>query len=125
VKLGILLKDTEWQRHLQPLKDADIRGRPSAVFGDDERRKGGSKKKKKQCLNPEAQTSQTAAQVEEAKKMSWIWVSERTTGTDEDVAESERELFTRVHRDGANILGSASNRVGEDTDEGHALCGGN
>ncbi|KAJ7795160.1 hypothetical protein B0H14DRAFT_2391995 [Mycena olivaceomarginata] len=61
VKLGILLKDTEWQRHLQPLKDADIRGRPSA----------------------------TAAQVEEAKKMSWIWVSEGTTGTDEDVAESE------------------------------------
>ncbi|KAJ7797037.1 hypothetical protein B0H14DRAFT_3494231 [Mycena olivaceomarginata] len=121
VKLGVLLKDTEWQQHLQPLKDADIRGRPSAVFGDDERRKGGSKKKKKQRLNPEAQTSQTAAQVEEAKKMSWIWVSEGTTGTDEDVAESERELFTRVHRDGANILGSASNRVGEDTGEGHFL----
>ncbi|KAJ7793029.1 hypothetical protein B0H14DRAFT_3498562 [Mycena olivaceomarginata] len=86
VKLGILLKDTEWQRHL-PASEGRVH--PSAVFGDDERRKGGSKKKKKQRLNPEAQTSQTVAQVEEAKKMSRIWVSEGTTGTDEDVAESE------------------------------------
>jgi hypothetical protein len=95
------------------------------VFGDDERRKGRSKKKKKQRLSSEAQTSQMAAQVEEAKKISWIWVSEGTMGTDEDVVESKHELFTRVHRDGANILGNASNRVGEDTGEGHVLCGGN
>jgi hypothetical protein len=78
------------------------------VFGDSEKRKGRSKKKKKQHLNPEVQTSQTAAQVEEVKKMFWIWVLEGTTVMDEDVAESEGELFTRVHRDGANILGSAS-----------------
>ncbi|KAJ7870913.1 hypothetical protein B0H14DRAFT_3439723 [Mycena olivaceomarginata] len=33
--------------------------------------------------------SQTAAQVEETKKISWIWVSEGTTGMDKNVAENK------------------------------------
>ncbi|KAJ7798239.1 hypothetical protein B0H14DRAFT_3492715 [Mycena olivaceomarginata] len=51
VKLGGLLGRTEWQEFFPPLKVEDVRGRPSAIFGDEERQRGKGKKKKAQ-LDP-------------------------------------------------------------------------
>ncbi|KAJ7898876.1 hypothetical protein B0H14DRAFT_3852958 [Mycena olivaceomarginata] len=79
VKLGLLLNRSEWQQHLKPLRADDVRGGPSAVFGDDDRRKSGGKRKKKARLDPEEEAERTAARAEDKMPMSWIWLSEGKT----------------------------------------------
>jgi hypothetical protein len=98
VKLGARLKRRDWE-HLQVLNTADVRGRPSAVFGDDDRRKKGGKRKRKAwrmgAVDPEeeAEDAEVAKRkAEDAMGMSWIWKVEGATGKDEDVVNSEREL---------------------------------
>ncbi|KAJ7894257.1 hypothetical protein B0H14DRAFT_2334592 [Mycena olivaceomarginata] len=61
VKLGAILRRTEWQQHLRPLLAEDIRRR----------------------LSP------AEIQVEAKKGMSWIWYSEGRTGKPEEVVKSE------------------------------------
>jgi hypothetical protein len=98
VNLGALLKRKGWEQYLKPLKEQDVRGRPSAVFGDYERRgkNKGRKKKKKARLDREgAEGADTPA---EPKTMPWTWLSEGTTGTAEDVVESERKCFLLYSR---------------------------
>ncbi|KAJ7769741.1 hypothetical protein B0H14DRAFT_3509403 [Mycena olivaceomarginata] len=89
VNLSAVLKRKGWEQYLKPLKEQDVRGRPSAVFGDDERRgkNKGRKKTKKARLDLEGAAG--AETPTEPKQMSWIWLSEGTTGTAEDVVESE------------------------------------
>ncbi|KAJ7880547.1 hypothetical protein B0H14DRAFT_3767250 [Mycena olivaceomarginata] len=89
VNLGTLLKRKGWEQYIKPLKEQDVRGRPSAVFGDDERcgKNKGWKKKKKARLDREG--VEGADTPTEPKTMSWIWLSEGTTGTAEDVVESK------------------------------------
>ncbi|KAJ7740989.1 hypothetical protein B0H14DRAFT_3515409 [Mycena olivaceomarginata] len=65
--------------HLRVLNAADVRGRPSAVFGDDDRRKKGGKRKKKArrmgAVDPEAAAEE--AEVDGA------------TGEDKDLVDNE------------------------------------
>ncbi|KAJ7802706.1 hypothetical protein B0H14DRAFT_2614089 [Mycena olivaceomarginata] len=71
VKLGGMLKRSE----------------PSTVFGDDERRRGVGKKKKAR-LDPEEEAERAEAQAQDKMPMSWIWLSEGSTGNQEDVVHS-------------------------------------
>ncbi|KAF7349139.1 hypothetical protein MVEN_01436100 [Mycena venus] len=87
--LGPVLRRTEWKTHLRPLAEADVRGRPSALFGDEERQKGGRKKRKRARLDPEEEARRAALQAEDKLPLSWIWVSHSTTGTEEDVVDNE------------------------------------
>ncbi|KAJ7794332.1 hypothetical protein B0H14DRAFT_2392601, partial [Mycena olivaceomarginata] len=64
VNLGAILQRKGWEKRYKVLAEADVRGRPSAVFGDDER-------------------------AEDRKAMSWIWVMEGMTGEDGDVVHNE------------------------------------
>ncbi|KAJ7891640.1 hypothetical protein B0H14DRAFT_2560696 [Mycena olivaceomarginata] len=82
-------KERDWLGYLQPLLAADVRGRPSAVFGDDERRKRGGSKKKRPRVERDEDPEVAKMRAEEGKGMSWIWKSEGTTGTEEDVVNSE------------------------------------
>jgi hypothetical protein len=94
VKLGAILKQTEWQRHLRPLLAEDVRGRPRTTFGDPERQRGGGKRKKRAQPPATGPEDALAAEIQaEAKKeMSWIWYSEAKTGKPEEVVKSERKL---------------------------------
>jgi hypothetical protein len=98
VSLGAVLKRKGWEQYLKPLKEEDVRGRPSAVFGDDERRGKNKGRKKKKKARIDSEGSEGADVPAEPKTMSWIWLSEGTTGTAEDVAESERKSFLQCHR---------------------------
>jgi hypothetical protein len=98
VKLGAILKRSEWQRHLRPLLAEDVRGRPRTTFGDPEQQRGGGKKKKRAQPPVTGLEDALAAEIQaEAKKeMSWIWYSEGKTGKLEEVVKSERK--SRAHR---------------------------
>ncbi|KAJ7303441.1 hypothetical protein DFH08DRAFT_977124 [Mycena albidolilacea] len=90
VKLGAILRQTEWQQHLWPLLAEDVRGRPRTTFGDPERQRGGGKKKKAQSSAMGPEDARAAEIQAEAKKgMSWIWYSEGRTGKPEEVVKSE------------------------------------
>ncbi|KAJ7343941.1 hypothetical protein DFH08DRAFT_810478 [Mycena albidolilacea] len=78
------------------LRAADIRGQPSAVFGDDDQRKKGGKRKKKTkrmgAVDPEAaaEEAEVAKQhTEDGMEMSWIWKVEGATGEDKDVVNNK------------------------------------
>jgi hypothetical protein len=75
-----------------PLKEQDVQGRPSMVFRDDKRhdKNKGQKKKKARLDRKGVEGVETPT---EPKTMSWIWLSGSTTGTAEDVVESECECF--------------------------------
>jgi hypothetical protein len=97
VALGPRLQHRDYA-HLQVLNAADVRGRPSAVFGDDDRRRKGGKRKKKArrmaAVDPEAaaEEAEVAKQkAEDGMEMSWIWKVEGATGEDQDVVENEGE----------------------------------
>ncbi|KAJ7821478.1 hypothetical protein B0H14DRAFT_3089114 [Mycena olivaceomarginata] len=80
-----------WEKHYKVLAEADVRGRPSAVFGDDERRRHGRRKKKRR-LDPAEEAMEadrTQRRAEDGKAMSWIWVMEGMTGEDGDVVHNE------------------------------------
>ncbi|KAK7005562.1 CxC2 domain-containing protein [Favolaschia claudopus] len=79
VSLGALLKRSEWQKDFKPLRQEDIRGRPSAVFGDDERRGG----------DPVNEPWRAQQRTEAKMPMSWIWLSEGSTGDEKDVVHNE------------------------------------
>jgi hypothetical protein len=92
VQLGAVLKRDEWRSRLKVLTLADVRGKPSAVFGDDERRKRRGGKKKKVRLGPEEEAMRAEAVEKEAQDklgMSWIWVIDGTTGAEGDVVKNE------------------------------------
>ncbi|KAJ7453514.1 hypothetical protein FB451DRAFT_1565625 [Mycena latifolia] len=90
VSLGAVLGRTEWQQHLRPLNDSDIRGRPRPTFGDVERQKGG-RKKKAQRLDPEVEEHRAAEAQVEAGPMSWIWMSRGQDGSagEDDLVKNE------------------------------------
>ncbi|KAJ7678748.1 hypothetical protein B0H14DRAFT_2655745 [Mycena olivaceomarginata] len=95
VALGPCLQRRDYA-HLQALNTADVRSRPSTVFGDDDRRKKGGKRKKKArrmaAVDPEAaaEEAEVAKQkAEDGMEMSWIWKVEGATGEDQDVGQNE------------------------------------
>ncbi|KAJ7217417.1 hypothetical protein B0H12DRAFT_1078830, partial [Mycena haematopus] len=69
VGLGSVLKQTQWEATLLPLKPEDVRGMPRALFQDPERKKLLMKK------GAEARRQAEAAGKEAKAKMSWIWRS--------------------------------------------------
>jgi hypothetical protein len=90
VKLGGLLGCTEWQEFFPPLKAEDVRGRPSAVFGDEERQRGKGKKKKAR-LDSEEDARRKQVRAQSKLGASWIWRAEGKTGEPGDVVNSERK----------------------------------
>jgi hypothetical protein len=52
VKLGAILKQTEWQQYLRPLLAEDVRGRPCTTFGDPERQRGGGGRRRRGPSHP-------------------------------------------------------------------------
>ncbi|KAF8172212.1 hypothetical protein K438DRAFT_1981661 [Mycena galopus ATCC 62051] len=72
VKLGALLGRDEWESGLKVLKAEDVRGRPSAVFGDDERHRKRKRRKKARVDDAEA-AERAKRRAEERMEMSWIW----------------------------------------------------
>ncbi|KAJ7790387.1 hypothetical protein B0H14DRAFT_2626044 [Mycena olivaceomarginata] len=91
VKLGAILKRTEWQQHLWLLLAEDVWGRPHTTFGDPEQQRRGGKKKKRAQLPVMGLEDALAAEIqaEVKKEMSWIWYSEGKTGKPEEVVRSE------------------------------------
>jgi ParB-like chromosome segregation protein Spo0J len=97
--------------HLRVLNAADVRGRPSTVFGDNDRRKKGGKRKKKTkrmgAVDPEAaaEEAEVAKQnAEDGMEMSWIWKVEGATGEDKDVVDNEGESHGSLGLAGTDIL---------------------
>jgi hypothetical protein len=97
VALGLRLQRRDYA-HLQALNTADVRGRPSAVFGDNDRGKKGGKRKKKArrmaAVDPEAaaEEGEVAKQkAEDGMEMLWIWKVEGATGEDQDVVQNKGE----------------------------------
>ncbi|KAJ7760606.1 hypothetical protein B0H14DRAFT_3511096 [Mycena olivaceomarginata] len=82
VKLGAILKQTEWQQYLRPLLAEDVRGRPCTTFGDPEQQRGGGGKKKKRAQPP--------------AEMLWIWYLVGKTGKPEDVVKSEHKMRAKA-----------------------------
>jgi hypothetical protein len=93
VSLGTLLKHHEWEANWKVLKKEDVRGRPSAVFGDEERRTKGRKKKKAK-LSPEEEARRMTQTVEDKLGMSWIWKVEGKTGEEGDIVHNECKHIT-------------------------------
>ncbi|KAJ7898155.1 hypothetical protein B0H14DRAFT_3424516 [Mycena olivaceomarginata] len=75
--------------HLRVLNAADVRGRPSAVFGDDDRRKKGGKRKKKARRMGAVDLEAAAEEAEDGMEMLWIWKVDSTTGEDKDLIDNE------------------------------------
>jgi hypothetical protein len=94
VKLGAILKQTEWQQYLRPLLAEDVWGRPCTTFGDPERQRGGGGKKKKRAQPPVTGPENALAteiQAEAKKEMPWIWYLEGKMGKPEEVVKSEHK----------------------------------
>jgi hypothetical protein len=94
VSLGVLLNRIDWQQHLRPLDEKDIRGRPRPTFGDVERQRGGRKKAR---LDPEAEARRAVAAAEDAAPMSWIWVSQGGSAGEDELVENEGTAMNRWH----------------------------
>jgi hypothetical protein len=82
-----MLNLDEWQQHLLVLNAADVRPRPSKVFGDEERQKGSRRKKQK--LDAEALAREAERKAEEKRPMSWIWISQVASGEATDAVHNE------------------------------------
>jgi hypothetical protein len=91
VRLGGSLRRMEWQEFFPPLKAEDVRGRPSAVFGDEEQQRGEGKKNKKAQLDPEEDARRKEVRAQGKLGASCIWRAEGKTGEPGDVVNSERK----------------------------------
>ncbi|KAJ7753029.1 hypothetical protein B0H14DRAFT_3096752 [Mycena olivaceomarginata] len=98
VKLGAILRRTEWQQHLPPLLAEDVRGRPRTTFGDPERQRGGKKRKTAQPPAVGPEDAQAAQMQAEAKKaMLWIWTRAKAIRYAEEIDLVEEEMRRVLH----------------------------
>lgn len=101
VALGAVLDRDDWQVHLKPLKDEDVRGRPNPHFADEDRQKG-KKRRKTRRLDPEAEARLAELRAEEKLPLSWIWLVQGDSGKETDMVNNECRCDGKLGRQHAN-----------------------